>query len=127
MIGWSFPLNQGGEEDGLNNSGIETFKGVPYDALAREIIQNSLDAKIPDSEKPVHVHFDLHNIDQGLLPGKEELEEIFTACREFKPDLEVVQDFFLIHRRLILRVIVLLMHIVLLLHKFLLFDRSFVD
>lgn len=94
MIGWNFPLNHGGEKEGFNNSGIEHFKGVPYDALAREIIQNSLDA-IPDgSTKPVHVHFDLHKIDQSLFPGKEDLEEILTSCKEFEPDNEDVQDFF---------------------------------
>lgn len=55
-IGWNFPSNNGGTEAGFNDSGIETFAGKPFESLAREIIQNSLDARV-SSDKPVTVAF----------------------------------------------------------------------
>ena len=45
MLGWSFPPNADGEDEDLNNPGIESFKNTPLTSLAREICQNSLDAR----------------------------------------------------------------------------------
>lgn len=55
-IGWKFPPNNYGKEDGLNDPGIETFLSRPLESLAREVIQNSRDAT-QDSSKPVIVNF----------------------------------------------------------------------
>ena len=44
--GWYFPNNNGGEAEGFENQGINQFKMSPYGKLAREIIQNSYDAKM---------------------------------------------------------------------------------
>ncbi len=44
-IGWRFPPTNGGAGDGFNDSGIAHFKGSPISSLARETIQNSLDAE----------------------------------------------------------------------------------
>ena len=55
-IGWSFPSSNFGTLNGIGEAGIETFKGTPYKSLAREICQNSLDAK-DGSGKPVIVEF----------------------------------------------------------------------
>ena len=44
-IEWSFPSNNFGTLNGIGEAGIETFKGAPYRSLAREICQNSLDAR----------------------------------------------------------------------------------
>src|SRR6185437_12894073 len=44
-VGWFFASNDGGEDKGLNDAGVVTFKGNIYRYLAREIIQNSLDAR----------------------------------------------------------------------------------
>ncbi len=41
---WNFPENTGGEFDGFKDAGIEYFAGNPYSAIAREVIQNSVDA-----------------------------------------------------------------------------------
>src|SRR5579862_2510684 len=43
-IGWNFPANDDGQENGLNDPGIETFKDHPLTSLAREVLQNSSDA-----------------------------------------------------------------------------------
>ena len=45
FIGWRFPANDDGEDDHLNHPGIEDFRNTPIISLAREICQNSLDAK----------------------------------------------------------------------------------
>ena len=58
-INWRFPPNNGGTIQGFNDSGIATFKGAElYNNLAREICQNSLDAKREDEDHVV-VKFDL--------------------------------------------------------------------
>ena len=49
---WIFPSNNYGTITGIGEAGIETFKGSPYRSLAREICQNSMDARY-NSDKPV--------------------------------------------------------------------------
>ena len=51
---WRFPILDGGKKQGINDSGIATFAGSElYNNLAREICQNSLDAKDPEIDEPV--------------------------------------------------------------------------
>lgn len=46
-IGWRFPPLLGSTRQGYTNNDIEVFKGQELlDNLAREICQNSLDAKL---------------------------------------------------------------------------------
>ena len=59
-IGWKFPSSGGGAVAGFNDSGIETYMGKPFESLAREVIQNSLDART--SLYPVTVSFELQKI-----------------------------------------------------------------
>lgn len=55
---WQFPVNaSGGQPEGLNDSGVESFRGNQIESLAREIIQNSTDAK-REMNKPVTVSFE---------------------------------------------------------------------
>ena len=66
-IGWRFPPTNGGRIDGFNDPGIAHFTGAPFASLARETIQNSLDARRAPDE-PVHVSFeliDLHPVNVG--------------------------------------------------------------
>ena len=53
QIKWDFVSTGGGDADGLNNSMIEYFTGDYNYFLAREIIQNSLDAK----DKKINVSY----------------------------------------------------------------------
>ena len=53
-IGWRFPPTNGGQADGFNDPGIAHFNGLPLTSLARETIQNSLDAR-GTLGTPVHV------------------------------------------------------------------------
>ncbi len=78
-IGWRFPPTGGGEAAGWNHPGIAHFRGHPLDSLARETIQNSLDAGARLGE-PVHVSFELKTLDWAHLGGRVELDESVAAC-----------------------------------------------
>ncbi len=82
--GWKFPPTGGGVVDGFNNPGIAHFRGELFESLARETIQNSLDA-IKDSEKPVVVVFELIDIPTNEIGGSE-LASAVRACLEVKDD-----------------------------------------
>lgn len=55
--GYNFPYNNGGIIGGINDSGIETFKGTPIYSITKETIQNALDAKSENSNGPIKVEF----------------------------------------------------------------------
>ena len=57
--GWYFPDNKGGQDEGFENQGINQFKMSPYGKLAREIIQNSYDAKIKEEDKKNKISLNL--------------------------------------------------------------------
>ena len=80
-IGWNFPSNNYGTLNGIGEAGIETFKGMPYRSLAREICQNSLDAKIGD--KPVVVEFSCFQTETSDVPGFQDLKEAVESCLKF--------------------------------------------
>lgn len=80
---WRFPKLDDGQEQGINDSGVATFKGSElYDNLAREICQNSLDAKAPD-QTTVIVEFNsisLPKKDHSALAG---LDQVIKDCEDF--------------------------------------------
>ena len=78
-IGWHFPPTGGGEAARWNHSGIAHFRGRPLDSLARETIQNSLDARARLGE-PVHVSFELRELTQAQFAGHAELVHAMEAC-----------------------------------------------
>ncbi len=62
-VGWRFPPLSGGTRQGYTNNDIEAFKGEELiDNLAREICQNSLDARVGKNGSPVTVSFELKYI-----------------------------------------------------------------
>lgn len=80
MIEWRFPSNDHGENKGINDSGVATFRGTPLKSLAREICQNSLDAA---SKKTVRVDFNVFSIPMNDVPGIEVLQDVFNRCLDF--------------------------------------------
>lgn len=91
-MNWTFAENGGGEEFGLHHAGVETFKGRQQ-SLAREVIQNSLDARV-NPNKPVRVTFDLEHIKRSTLPGLDALTATFRNCgRYWKDDKKAVHFF----------------------------------
>lgn len=81
ILGWKFPTTNGGSESGHNDTGISMFAGNKISSLAREIIQNSLDAK---SVAPVKVVFKILELPIDQFPEGEEGEflSIFNRCIE---------------------------------------------
>ena len=77
-VGWRFPPTGGGQADGFNHSGIAHFSGSPLSSLAREVIQNSLDAR-DNHEEPVHIDFELIALAPNDI-GQEELAQAINAC-----------------------------------------------
>jgi hypothetical protein len=81
-ITWTFPSNDGGRDNGLNDPGVETFKGDFDRYLARELGQNSLDAR-RDTKKPVLLTFDLLEAPRKDIPGIDFLQEVFVRSGKF--------------------------------------------
>lgn len=88
---WSFPSNNGGDVNGIGNSGVETFQGAPLKSLAREICQNSLDAS--NSDKPVEVEFMPFELDKTSFLDSATLMDAFQRSLEFW-DIKKAKDFF---------------------------------
>ena len=78
-IGWRFPPTDGGLGHGFNDPGIAHFAGAPMQSLARETIQNSLDAAL-EANKPVHVSFELIDLSPEHI-GREELVSAINAYK----------------------------------------------
>lgn len=94
MINWNFPPNNYGQITGLNDAGIETFRGNPLDSLAREINQNSCDAKDVKNVGPVEVHFNLISVPTEAFPERDRFLSILNSCREYWQDNAKTRQFF---------------------------------
>lgn len=83
-IGWRFPKLDGGNVQGFNNSGIETFNGSEmYESLAREICQNSLDARRMNAEGPVEVSFTLKALEISKVNEISQLFDVIDRCKDY--------------------------------------------
>ena len=71
---WKFQINASGQTDGWNDNGIQTFRSNILKNLAREIIQNSVDAWA-DKSKPAEVEFTLFEFKREMLPGIDTLRD----------------------------------------------------
>lgn len=78
-IGWNHPVDTANQWDGFNHSGMQHFAGNPIRSLAREIIQNSLDARKTESE-PVVVKVKIKDIPVSSIPNLEELKATISLC-----------------------------------------------
>ena len=76
---WHFPSSGGGEEDGVSDSGLEMFEGDHAYYLAREVIQNSIDARRADCSF-VEVRFRLTHIGLSEFPGWSDFRTILKSC-----------------------------------------------
>lgn len=73
-----FLKNEAGEEEGLSDAGIETFRDDPYASCAREAGQNSRDAGLDG--KPVRMTFDLKQEDIANIPFHASLARTLNCC-----------------------------------------------
>ena len=82
MSTWFFPSCGFGAIEGFSNPGLEMFKGEPIRAMAREVCQNSLDAK-QNNNSPVRIEFERYFMRIGDFPGIVEMRETLNKCRAF--------------------------------------------
>ena len=87
---WHFNGNGYGEEKGLDTPDMETFKKDPMASLAREICQNSIDAKYED--KKVKVEFHSFTIRKNEIPERERVVDEMKSCMEYKKNNLKIQD-----------------------------------
>jgi hypothetical protein len=80
-----------GEEEGLNDAGIETFEGDVGDYIARECGQNTTDAS---ANETAELHFNLLEMSIDELPCLERLKEIFERCIDYWKDDPKAVSFF---------------------------------
>lgn len=77
---WKFIENGYGNESSLDSTDVETFKKDPIASIARELCQNSIDAR--KAEKPVIVEFKSFYLNTKDLPGIYELKNEMICCRD---------------------------------------------
>ncbi|WP_273227036.1 hypothetical protein [Mogibacterium timidum] len=83
-IGWRFPPLSGGHQQGYTNNDIEVFKGQELiDNLAREICQNSLDAKLDNSNSPVRIVFELKKESRASHDVFSQYGKCLSGCRGY--------------------------------------------
>ena len=75
---WTFEPNAPGKHEGLNHPGLSFFRGHRFHSLAREMIQNSLDAE-DGSGQPVKVRMSPRT---DIEFGQRDLCEVFVKCAE---------------------------------------------
>lgn len=92
---WQFPINaQRGQSEGLNIHGINFFDDDPLLHLARENIQNSLDAANEDLNNPVEIKFTYKEIPVDQIPGYRGLEDAFKRCLNNEDQSDDDNNFF---------------------------------
>lgn len=81
-IRWDFPASNYSDVHGFDTGELETFKKDPIASLARESVQNSIDAKRAGSQTPVFVEFVSTEIEVSDIPGIAEIREQLNLCKK---------------------------------------------
>lgn len=79
---WDFPASGYSDVHGFDTSDMETFRKDPIASLARESVQNSIDAKNDKIDGPVVVEFIPTEIAVTDIPGIDAIKEQLTRCRQ---------------------------------------------
>ena len=82
MNKWRFKGNGFTADVGLDNADMETFKKDIMSSLARELCQNSVDAKNKDVKGPVRLEIQKFDVSRNDIPWIEELSQQIDACAE---------------------------------------------
>jgi hypothetical protein len=80
-MSWQFPDNGGGSAAGFNDGAMDHFKGQRLSSVVREVVQNSLDARL-DPNLPVRLHFFREEIESNLCPEVISLNDHVVAAKE---------------------------------------------
>lgn len=89
---WYFPSTDHGENDGFSDSLLEYFQGDHEKYIAREAIQNAVDARL-DYKQPVSVVFERLSIPASALPGHGEFLDKLNRCLTFIKGQEKAEQF----------------------------------
>ena len=73
---WYFAKQLDNTLHGWNDTGVQSFRDNRLKNLAREIIQNSLDAGPINAQLPVRVQFSLEHLKRECVPGLDQIEQI---------------------------------------------------
>lgn len=90
---WNFPSTNHGLDQGFFDSQLEYFQGDHEKYIAREAIQNAIDARLKYTI-PVTVEFSKFNIKTNQLPGWEMLLDRCKRCLEYVKNQEKAENFF---------------------------------
>jgi len=82
MNKWRFKGNGFTADVGLDNADMETFKKDIMSSLARELCQNSVDAKNKEVKGPVRLEIQKFDIPRKEIPWIDELSNQIDACVE---------------------------------------------
>lgn len=85
---WVFSDLGAADMVGVNEAGIGIFKRQPYKGLAKEILQNVLDAKDETLGEniPVKAKFELIYVDRDDIPGFARLDDVIHKCYDYYSD-----------------------------------------
>ena len=73
-IGWTHPQDGANKWKGINDPGMEWFRGEAVIKFTREGIQNSLDSASDSDENPVVVQFNLLEVETNSIPNIDDLK-----------------------------------------------------
>ena len=73
---WRFPTTFDGGGLGFNDGGTQLFKDDRIQSLAREVCQNSIDARHKNSDDPVEVEFSVFKLKKDDFPGYDDFKKI---------------------------------------------------
>lgn len=88
-----FSGNDNGRITGISEAGIETFRGSLYSSLAKEICQNSLDARVK-ADEPVIVEYVMNRIATEGIENFKQLKRAVKLCRDYWHDNNRTVKFF---------------------------------
>lgn len=91
-IDWNFPESNYSQRYGISEAGIETYRGSIFASLAKEVCQNSLDARL-DFSKPVTVEFSKFQVRTKNIPGYSKLNDALNRCLHTEADNKARQFF----------------------------------
>jgi hypothetical protein len=90
---WYFPTTDHGGIQGFSDSQLEYFQGDHEKYIAREAIQNAVDARL-NYKKPVTVIFEKLDIAVSQIPGWQMLLDRCKKCLDFEKGQEKSENFF---------------------------------
>ena len=80
---WCFSPLGTGDKVGVNNAGIGIFKKQRYIGLAKEILQNVVDANDSNAPGPVQARFEVIQVPRAEIPGADRLSDVIKRCYEY--------------------------------------------